>query len=282
MKVTVLVDNKAKNVCYAEDGFSLYIEHEGKKILLDTGITDLFIKNAGKMNIDLKNIDYIVFSHGHYDHVGGLKHLIKYFKDLENRNIEYKKSLIICHPLAFNKKYRKLENKEGMRYENIGVENEEEIREFFDVKTSKESFEIYSNLFYLGEITRNNEFENKKPLGFTEINGKEISDFIYDDTALGYKTADGIVILTGCSHSGICNIIEQAKRICNCEKIIYALGGFHLRNPEKEVMDKTCDYIKKQDISTLGICHCTDLLSAVELSRVNKIEEIHVGSYFEF
>ncbi len=282
MKVTVLVDNKARHSFYAEDGFSLYIEHEGKKILLDTGMTDLFLKNAEKMNIDLKDIDYIVLSHGHDDHVGGLNHLVKYFKNLENRNIEYKKPCIICHPLAFNKKYKKIENKEGMKYKNNGMRNEEEIREFFDVNVSQESFEIYNNFFYLGEIERNNDFENKKSLGFTEIEGKEISDFIYDDTALVYKTNEGIVILTGCSHSGICNIIEQAKRICNCEKIIYALGGFHLRNPEKEVMDKTCDYIKNQDISALGICHCTDLLSAAELSRVSKIEEIHVGSYFEF
>lgn len=282
MKVTVLVDNKARHNYYAEDGFSLYIEHEGKKILLDTGMTDLFLKNAEKMNINLKDIDYIVLSHGHDDHVGGLNHLVKYFQNLKNRNIKYKKPRIICHPLAFNKKYKKIENKDGINYKNIGMQNEEEIREFFDVNVSQESFEIYSNLFYLGEIKRNNDFENKKPLGFTEIEGKEMSDFIYDDTALGYKTNEGMVILTGCSHSGICNIIEQAKRICNCEKIIYALGGFHLRNPKKEVIDKTCNYIKKQDISTLGICHCTDLLSAVELSRVSKIEEIHVGSYFEF
>jgi metal-dependent hydrolase (beta-lactamase superfamily II) len=83
MEVTVLVDNTAlfDRMFVAEHGFSVYIEAEGKRILFDTGYSDAFLKNAQKMKIDLFDLDYIVLSHGHFDHPGGLWHLLRQFME---------------------------------------------------------------------------------------------------------------------------------------------------------------------------------------------------------
>ncbi|MEG0378364.1 MAG: MBL fold metallo-hydrolase, partial [Eubacterium sp.] len=106
MKLTVLVDNHTS--CYiepyylGEPGLCYYIEDEGTRFLWDTGYSDIFIKNAQKMKIDLSTIDAIVLSHGHDDHTHGLKH---YFETFDNPHLK-----IICHPDALSKKW--IEGKE--------------------------------------------------------------------------------------------------------------------------------------------------------------------------
>jgi 7,8-dihydropterin-6-yl-methyl-4-(beta-D-ribofuranosyl)aminobenzene 5'-phosphate synthase len=98
-----------------------------------------------------------------------------------------------------------------------------------------------------------------------------------DDSALVYCSTKGLVIITGCSHSGICNIIEQAKKVCNENRVIDVIGGFHLLNPEKKQLEGTLEYFKKLQPETLHACHCTDLNSKIALSKVSNIQEVGVG-----
>jgi 7,8-dihydropterin-6-yl-methyl-4-(beta-D-ribofuranosyl)aminobenzene 5'-phosphate synthase len=82
-------------------------------------------------------------------------------------------------------------------------------------------------------------------LGKTVISGDLTDDCTWDDSALAYKFPEGLVIITGCSHSGICNIVRQAQIICNEERIIDIVGGFHLLNPAPELLNKTVTFFKK-------------------------------------
>lgn len=257
MKLRVLEDNNTYiNEYYlGEPAVSYYIEEEGIKILFDCAYSDAFIKNANLMHIDLSKVEKLILSHGHNDHTGGLPYLL----DINN-NLE-----VITHPDTFKEKM------DGN--ENIGSPiKERELSAKVKLSLNKEPINITSNLIYLGQIPQINDFEVREAIG--TIDGK--LDEIDEDSALAYKTNAGIFIITGCSHSGICNICEYAKRVCNEEKICGIIGGFHLFNKDDRLR-KTIDYLKKENITYLYPCHCISLDAKIEMGKVLDIKEVGVG-----
>ena len=275
MKLRVLVDNNTliSENYFGEPGLSYFIEEGENKILFDTGYSDIFIQNAKKMGIDLSSVNTIVLSHGHLDHTWGLSHFIRNFEI--NAAGENKKVTMITHPFSF---YPKIEDGEP-----IGINHsEKELSQYFNIKLSKTPVWVSQKLVYLGEIERKNEFENKKPLGRFIEKDEEIEDFLLDDSALCYKSQKGLVIITGCSHSGICNIIEYAKKVCQEEEIAHIIGGLHLLKPSEEQLNCTLEYLKKLKPKEVHACHCTDLPSKIALSKAVNLSEVGVGLALEF
>lgn len=277
MKLTVLVDNNTliDRYFFAEPGISFFIEQGGKRILLDVGYSDIFIKNAEKMNIDLRILDYVVLSHGHLDHTWGLDSLIRLYTESHTEGIPYKKPTVVAHPLVFFAK--KSDNME------IGsLISRDKLSEHCPVKLSADPIWLTERILFLGEINRKNDFEGKKSLGSIIKPEEEEPDFLYDDTALVYKSPQGLVIITGCSHSGICNIIEQAKKLCKEERIIDIVGGLHLLDPAKKQIQGTLEYMKDLNPKQLHACHCTDLDSKIALSGVVNLKAVGVGLVLEY
>lgn len=261
MKLTVLVDNNTfiDEYCLGEPGLSFYIEDGGKKILFDTGYSDIYQKNAKKLNIDLSNIDYLILSHGHNDHTGGLKYL---------NNIDTTNTSLIAHPDLFIKREHKgLDIGSPVKIDDLKVK---------ETIFTKDSYQITNNLYYLGEIDRVTSFENRT-IG-TLVNGQQ--DSVKDDTALVYKTDKGIFIITACSHSGICNIIEKAKKLLNDNRVIGIIGGFHLLE-DNEQLDKTIEYFKDHNINNLYPCHCVNFMAKFKMMKALKIHEVGVGLKIE-
>ncbi|WP_411681981.1 MBL fold metallo-hydrolase [Clostridium thailandense] len=278
MKLTVLIDNNTfiDRYFYGEPGVSYFIQEGDNSILFDVGYTDAFIRNAHKMNVNLKNINSIVISHGHIDHTWGLFDLIKLYTEAAIEKIKYNKPKLIAHPLAFL-------NKQISEEEEIGcIITEDKLGKHFNMNLSKDPIWITDKLVFLGEIERSNDFENKIPIGRTECNGVEIDDYVLDDSALVYKSSKGLVIITGCSHSGICNIIEYSKKICEDNRIIDVIGGFHLLNPKEELLRYTCEYMKQSNVKEIHAGHCTDLKSKIELSKYVDLKEMGVGLVLEY
>lgn len=271
MKLTILVDNNTLIDRYflAEPGLSIHINENEVNVLFDVGYSDIFIRNAQKMNISLSQIDFIAISHGHLDHTWGLESLIKYYTELKIEQIQHKTPTIIGHPKTFS----------SIAYPGIpeigSNISENKLKKHFELSLKKEPQWITKRLLYLGEIPRKTKFENNMGLGIKE--GEKTEDNIPEDSALVYRSDNGLVVITGCSHSGICNIIEYAKEICSEEKIFDIIGGLHLQNPSKEQMAGTLKYIKALDLENIHACHCTDLKSKIQLSTVAKIEEVGVG-----
>ena len=278
IKLTVLVDNNTLIDRYflGEPGASYFIQDEGCKILFDVGYSDLFIKNAQKMNIHFRDLDYLVLSHGHLDHTWGLTSLIKYYTEASIEKIDYTKPTVITHPSSFLAKKVKSLKQIGF------IISQEELNRHFKMKLSKEPLWLTERLVFLGEIERKNDFEAKNPIGKVVKDDFEEDDFSIDDSALAYRSAKGLVIITGCSHSGICNIVEYAKKICNDDRIIDIIGGFHLLNPEKKQLESTLKYLEKVKPCEVHAGHCTDLKSKIALSRVVNIKEVGVGQTLEF
>lgn len=277
MKLTVLVDNNTEidRYFYGEPGVSYLIETEGKKILFDVGYSDIFIKNANKMGETLLDLDYVVLSHGHNDHTWGLSHLNELYSK-QNRNFEKNKTpILIAHKNIFLPK--------EFLGENIGTNlSEEELKINFNMELTEKDIFITEKLAFLGEISRENNFENKVPIGKLRKEYEVIDDYVLDDSALVYKGQNGLVIITGCSHAGICNIVSQAKKLFNENKIADIIGGFHLLNPEENLMSSTLEYLEKQEIDKIHPCHCTDLSSKIELAKIIDIAEVGVGMVFEY
>ncbi|WP_294374358.1 MBL fold metallo-hydrolase [uncultured Clostridium sp.] len=266
MKLKVLIDNNTYIDEYylGEPAVSFYIEDEGKKFLFDAGYSDAFIKNAEAMNIDLKNLDKIIISHGHDDHTRGLKYYFKY----NNKTIN-----LLSHPLAFKEK----------RFNDLKICSpilDNELKNLCSLTFSKTPIKISSNITFLGEIPSSNNFESRKIIGKTLINSKWTDDYVIDDTALVYKNPDGIFIITGCSHSGICNIIEYAKKVCNDNRILGVIGGFHLFNIDDQLKN-TIKYFKDNNITNLYPCHCTSFLVKAQIHKNIPIKEVGVGMELE-
>lgn len=274
MKLSVLVDNNTlidKNF-YGEPGLSFYIEDKESRILFDTGYSDIFLRNASKMNIDIKSINYVILSHGHLDHTWGLTSLIG---AVDYYSLPKKEITLLSHPATFMPK-----EDAG---EQIGmVASLDVLKRAFKVVATKTPFWINNQLVFLGEIERKHSFENRKPLGATVLDGKMAEDFLMDDSALVYKSNNGLVIITGCSHSGICNIIDNAIRVCEDDRIVDIIGGFHLLNPSNELLKETLAFISDIKPLQLHACHCTDLKSKIELSTVSNLVETGVGCEFEY
>jgi len=278
MKLTILVDNNTLIDRYflAEPGISLYIEQEGKRILLDAGYSDVSIKNAQKMNIDLRTLDYVVLSHGHLDHTWGLDPLVRLYTESNLEGIPHTRPAVLAHPQAFFSKIMGDGNEIG------SLISQDKLSKCFAIKLSKDPIWLTERVLFLGQIERKNDFEGKKPLGSIMKPDGEEPDYLYDDTALVYKSPQGLVIITGCSHSGICNIVEQAKKLCKEERIIDIIGGLHLLDPSKEQLQGTLEYMKKLNPKQMHACHCTDLNSKIALSKIVNLKETGVGLVLEY
>jgi 7,8-dihydropterin-6-yl-methyl-4-(beta-D-ribofuranosyl)aminobenzene 5'-phosphate synthase len=268
IKISILCEDQAKmgymdKIFLAQHGFSAFIE-TGENILFDVGSTDVFISNAALLGIDLNVAELIVLSHGHWDHANGLKSL----------HMEGMKKKLLVHPDVFIDRHKATGEYNGMPY------NQEETAEKFNLILSRKPLEVSDNIYFLGEIPRVNEFEAQKTTFFYMDKEEKFQDFIMDDTALAIRTEKGLVIITGCSHAGICNIIEYAKEVTDQEKIYTVMGGFHLLG-DQEQLHKTINYFQKNKVDYLYPMHCTDLKSLSKFHETFGIRKLCAGDTIE-
>jgi 7,8-dihydropterin-6-yl-methyl-4-(beta-D-ribofuranosyl)aminobenzene 5'-phosphate synthase len=276
MQITVLVDNNSAPHLYGEWGLSFLIEDQGIRVLFDTGGSDLFIQNAAKLGVDLLDLDYIVLSHGHWDHSWGLEPLLQLY--YQKSKAELRRPKFIAHPYALLPKQQPATGEE-----NGVTVTEETVSRVFPVQFSKTPVKLSERLIFLGEIERKFDFEEFEPTYQIILpDGSTAPDCLIDDSALAYQTLEGLVIISGCAHSGICNTIEYAKKVCGEERIVDVIGGFHLINPSPEKLKGTIRYLESLGLSAFHVCHCVDLTSKVALAQVRPLDEIRVGSRLTF
>ncbi len=259
MRLSVLTENVASGYFSAEFGLSYLIEHDGKQILFDTGHSDNFLQNAKRLNINIDKVETVVLSHGHWDHGNGLKFI--------------KNKKLICHPNAFMKRYRRADNF------YIGLDlSYKKLKKRFKIITSKEPYNISENVIFLGEIPRLNSFESQTT-PFVDEDGND--DFIVDDSALAIIKNGELVVVSGCSHSGICNIVEYAKKVTGLDRIKVVMGGFHLVLNNYQIK-QTVNYFKKQKVKYLLPSHCTKLPALSAFYDEFQINQVTAGMVFNF
>lgn len=264
MKLVVLCDDHARAPFTAEHGFSLWLEtKKGDRILFDTGATDVFMKNAALLGIDLSDVTDVVLSHGHYDHVGGLRYLLKvsHPKIWVRREIgfpKYSKARYAGPPWP----WEKIE-------ETVGPIN----------YVDDHVVELHNTAFVWGPARMENTFEEPDPAFFVKDGKATKRDYFEEELNLTLKTSKGLVVITGCAHRGIVNIVSEAKRLFG-KRIHLVLGGFHLVNAPIEKIQWVAGRLNELGIEHLAPCHCTgeEAIRYFKSSFRDKIADCHVGT----
>jgi 7,8-dihydropterin-6-yl-methyl-4-(beta-D-ribofuranosyl)aminobenzene 5'-phosphate synthase len=279
LTLTVLIDNTTvtdHDFC-GEAGLSFLLETAGKKILFDTGLSGLFLTNAEKMGVSLRDLDFLILSHSHIDHTGGLVGLARHLPGVTPEGSLPRMLQLVAHPRCFWPK-----EKDGRK--NGSALSEEEIRRQFPVSQSEKPVWITDDLVFLGEIPRRFAFEQGDP-ATRKIHcpdGTIEPDNLIDDTALAFRSAEGLVIITGCSHAGICNITEYAREVCGERRVADIIGGLHLLSPTSYQLAKTGKYLNRLHLNALHACHCTSLPAKLALAGYCPLQEVGVGMKFEW
>jgi len=259
MEIFVLTDNNPGAHTEAEHGLSYLIAFDDKKILFDTGQSDLFMRNSRIMGLDLSDVDTIVLSHGHYDHGNGLEYL--------------QGGKLVCHPGCFIKRYRK----KDLTYN--GLKNtKQEISQKFDLITTTTPYRITDKVIFLGEIPRLTDFESKSTNFLCEGG---VPDFITDDSALALLHDKGLFVVTGCGHAGIVNTLEYAGKVTGEKRIFGIAGGFHLKENDRQTKE-TIRYLKEHDVKHVLPSHCTALPAFRAFRKVFGSEPIKTGDILAF
>jgi 7,8-dihydropterin-6-yl-methyl-4-(beta-D-ribofuranosyl)aminobenzene 5'-phosphate synthase len=247
--VTAIIENTVnKSGFYAEHGLSILLEittgNTKTKILVDTGQSKLaFMHNTHRLKIELADIDVIVISHGHYDHTGAVLDILQKIP---------KQIPVIGHPNMFDEKYSTYPR---LRY--IGVPfSKDDIMHAGSLTLTKTPVKVAPSVCTTGEINR---ISGSPPSNKLVVKKNEtlMKDELLDDQALVVNTEKGLVIISGCAHSGIINTIFHAQKLTNQKNVFGVIGGFHLVESAPEVIDETLGVLKTLNPGILASCHCT-------------------------
>ncbi|WP_017409785.1 MBL fold metallo-hydrolase [Aeromonas hydrophila] len=250
LKFSVLVDDDVHLPgCLPERGLALLLECDGLRVLFDSGRGRALCHNAAVMGIDLASLTHVVLSHGHYDHVGGVGSLPVYPRPIP---------LIACPDVFCERGYflslpfwrRNLYRLSGaLAWESLPARG-------LLPHCSAEPVWLSDRLVFLGSIVRRDRAAPSL-LGYIVRGGRVEKDLISDDSALAYKSEQGLIVFIGCGHTGVENIIEWAKEVCGDERIHAVIGGLHLKfsGPQRAVALGA--YLQEEAVEQLFACHCT-------------------------
>lgn len=238
MTITTIVENMTvRNGIDASHGLSMMIGIGGKIVLFDTGPGDILLKNAAALSLELRDVDAVVLSHGHYDHAGGLPFLL----EVNSRASVFTKSGI------FTPKY-----KTGGKF--IGVKPTDGIQK--RIRSVDTVTEIVRGLYVITDIPLAHPGDTHFDHMLTVNGGKEEPDTFADELCAVAVENGTLTLFTGCAHRGVTNMTEAVLRNFGRypDRVI---GGFHMRGCADKDVNAVMDTLEKQLIKEMGVCHCT-------------------------
>jgi len=266
VKVVTLADNLVyDNRLLGQWGFSAFIEVTDQNriahhIVFDTGSKkQALLYNIKALKIDLSLLEFIVLSHGHYDHTSATVELIKKSQ---------RKVKVLVHPSTFLPRFR-IRKK---RREYFGIpkgEREVDIREAGgQIIETTEPKEIIPRVTTSGEIKRTNPFEKITWKAITIIEGKQVMDKVPEDQALFINIKEhGLLAIVGCAHAGIINTLDHALMVTGVKKLYGFIGGTHLIQPKEHRLNETIRRLKDYDLKLMAPSHCTGYKSMIALNQ---------------
>jgi 7,8-dihydropterin-6-yl-methyl-4-(beta-D-ribofuranosyl)aminobenzene 5'-phosphate synthase len=241
LTIRVLLENRravgAEASLIAKAGLSLLVQDETTAILFDTGPDGSFLHNAALMGIDLQGLTATVLSHGHYDHCGGVPWLPN-------------NSRIICHPRIADERYSIIKFAGlSLKIKKLSLDNDYSRHR---MEYSRLPVEISERFLWSGEINVT------QPKAYGMIRGDSTAvDYVIDEGVLIYKSDSGLVIITGCGHRGIVDIVRHCQNITGIKQVYALIGGFHLRCASPHELLRVRRFLRQLNIQKIMGCHCT-------------------------
>ena len=255
MKIQLLINDIRGFKLSPNKGVSFYIEDDNTKILMDCG-------SEWSENLTLNNITYIVLSHGHYDHSGGIKHV-----NINQDALE--KITLIAHPDALEKRYAI----NPLKTRSDGRLSLEKLKTKFDIKLTTEAIWLTKKMVFLGDVGG-----CKLPTGIIKTDNKIRLDYINDDSSLVYCSEKGLVIITGCNHAGLKKHINKAIRITGDKRVYAIVGGLHFNGLSVLKLPFVLRILKKTNTTNFYTCHCTGKIA----EKILNSKKMSTGDILEF
>jgi 7,8-dihydropterin-6-yl-methyl-4-(beta-D-ribofuranosyl)aminobenzene 5'-phosphate synthase len=253
----VSVGGSTLDVLRAEHGYSALVDvYRGgrmHRVLYDAGVSPFgLVENLDRLGIAPDTFEAIVLSHGHFDHVAGLHGLIK--------RIGVQNLPVVIHPDFWT---RRRVASPG-RFVDLPTPSRAAIEDagFAVIEDRQPSFLLDGALLVTGEVPRNTAYETGMPPGHQAwVDGRWQHDpLVHEDQALvAHVRGRGLVIVTGCGHAGIVNIVRQAKRLTGIDQIFAVTGGLHLR--DGQLLATTVTALADECPQLIAPAHCTSWLA---------------------
>ena len=255
IRITVLVENAVYSPgLMAEHGLAYWIECDGQKVLFVTGQGGALVPNAIQLGTPLREVDAIVLSHGHYDHTGGLGDALR-----SNRAVR-----VFAHPAALLPKVGL--NRDGTG-RDVGMPRPSQQalrRNGVEFVPTERPTAIAEGLWATGPIPRVTDFEDVGGKFFRDSACRD-PDPLVDDQALFFDSADGIVVLLGCAHSGVINTLRYVQELSGGRPLCAVLGGMHLVHASPERLAAVIEGLRQCGVERLGPAHCTGAAATAAL-----------------
>lgn len=265
LTVTVLAEDSVgyELSLLGQHGISLLLEaelgSEKRTVLMDVGQNHKALRfNMDELGVDPRSIDAVVITHCHYDHTGGLTELV--------RAVGKTDFPVIAHPDTFRPHFV---NSPFLRHVGVRPEDSREKLEETGafLYLTRDPFSILPGLRTTGEVPRETAFEEPGIALSTIQNSRVVDDLVMDDISLAAELRDqGLVVLTGCSHAGIVNIVRHAQKITGETRLEGIVGGFHLIEADKQRIAKTVDALADMSPNWIAAGHCTGFQAQVALN----------------
>ncbi len=247
MEITLIVDNEAPAGLVVEHGFAAWIDTGKEGFLFDTGQGGALVPNAEILGFDLNRASALILSHGHYDHTGAIPAFLAangHAPVIHGRGATIRR--FSCHP---EQTPRQVGMADEVRTALDQLPPERHI--VFDVPRY-----LRPGIGITGPVPRHSSLEDTGGPFYLD-DEKTQPDPITDDLSLWFETADGLVILTGCCHSGLVNTVRHAQRISGTNRIHGIIGGLHLLNAAPDRLEATLTFLRDCAPDFLLPCHCT-------------------------
>lgn len=264
MIVKVLVENTAVSEEYGKvHGLSLYIETAKHKILFDLGPDKLFLENAEKMGVKIEEVDTVVISHGHYDHGGALGLFLQHNH----------RAKVYLHKQALEKHFSKV----LCLYINIGLDDS--LAKSEQIVLTEGNLKLDDELTIITDIKERELYPLSNRNLYMLDGRKKVRDDFSHEQSLLISEGEHEVLLAGCAHCGIVNILNKAKRDLG-QDATHVIGGFHIwkdRSPES--VRELAQRLKVRDI-LYYTCHCTgqDNFALLREEMKEQIEYLPTGT----
>lgn len=239
MRIQTLVENLVYGKgLRAEHGLSMYFEADGLKFLLDVGQSNIFAQNAERLSVLIEEIDFLIISHGHYDHTGGITEFLKLNS----------KAKIVVHRHAFGARYSK-GRYVGMPSVKIPAER---------IIEADGCMQLSASVVVCCSVEQAYPIDTHKA-GFSyDAGGTLVQDEFIDELFVCLLHKNACSILSSCSHNGITNFIEHVKQHF-CLPIKSVIGGFHLKNASPEAVDHIIQFVNQEKVENIGFSHCSGI-----------------------